>query len=816
MPHRLLALGTLLCVALPVLAGETIDWNRLDWRLDRSLLVSRYLFHDIQPATPWEEYTSTLGPDENSLADLLAEFDALPPERRQRARESAAGLLKRARIAVLDRAIPLRTAVEENRVNYIGDFMNPTPGFGNAITTAIERLADAVRRDPTLAEAWYHLAYFTGLAGDHAREARAHAAFFAVLPRLDAEKQADLAFYRDQAILDRAWALRDAGNYDECLAWLDEHRPSLSRDAEKPVVPPATEALLIRALVHAERGEVAPAQAALQYLPLMSLPDRATAPHQGYVHQFNQRLIYYQRFHQGNDPIHNVRHEVKDTVADNMVREHRSSSYLRRWVKGWTSLRRGYDPETVRRDLGRVELELEFQPRLAARWWQDQGLIYEILGDNDLAEVCWARAAVYRPFFIYYPVGQGRGIRNVHGHTGTGRPYFLGYGTFFLSGSIWSYAANAALASQVETDALERTYLRQIARDHLDACIRRGLHAADARALRGRLAFLDEDYAGARTDLEAAWTELEASGTAPADLTLMIGLCDFNREDWSSSLPWLNAFTRRSPDNHVGWLALGLAQASLADDDKAFANLDRAVELAPDDPTCLYNRGLLHYRLHRRNRARDDFLRAKDRWPENPQIQQMVRVVAEEAFYDLQVAVTPLQMDLPESQRQHLASVLRNAGGTGPAEILADLVAADNDQRASIMTALEQRHRDDPSPVNRLRLAQASLVTGAADRTQKLLAPLWPDRLQPLERRLLLWADRDQGTLDRAVDIAANLDRADLADRADNIELMTLAATILLDHDRRQEATRLVQHALGLEPGNAVLQELQRVLERSQ
>jgi len=829
MPRRLLAAAAwLLAIATLAAAADPVDWNRLDWRLDRALLVSRYLFHDRQPADPWPQYLTSLSGGVVPDPVDLAEFLALAPAVQAARRAEAAELVASARLAVLDRALPLRDAVQANQPNLVGDLARDTPGFAEAMTTALGRLDAAVVRDPTAAEAWYHLAFFRGLAGDVAREEQAHAGFFAAWAHLDASQQTALAFYREQAILDRAWALRDRGRYDECLEWLDTHRAELSREAAPPAVAPYAEALLVRALVHAERGEVAPAQALLPHLPVLELPSRAAAPNQTYVDQYNQRLAYYRRLYHNPSidppdrddhlpaddpnrdlPVHNPSAEWQDTVSDNLSRQHRSSTYLRKWVQAWLTLRRGHDARSVARELGRMELELEFPPRLGWRWWQDQGLLYEALGEYDLAQVCWARAAVYRPFFVYHPMGQGRGIAQVHGLAGTGQPYFLAYGTFFTVGSLWSYAANAALACQVESDPRAQAALRQSALAHLDACVRRGLSAAGAQALRGRLSFLAEDYAAAETDLAAAWDTLERRQQAPPDLALMLGLCRFNREDWPGARPWLQAFVTREPAAHVGWQAYGLVLAFLGDQTGAIAALDRAVALAPDEPTYLYNRGLLHYRADHRDLARADFLRARDLWPENPQIDQMARVVLEPTRYTIEMTAAPVRMDLPPAQRAELADLMAVGRDGDQAGELADLVSGDEDARARLLAELAARHAADPSPVNRLRLAQGAMLAGQPELTQRALAGAWPDGLSPVERRLLLYADRERGDSGRAAELAGQLDRPGASE---DVELLTIAATILLDHDRRDLARPVVERALEIAPQSAVLQELHRTL----
>lgn len=810
--RSILACGLCLGLITACLGDDMPTWDALDWRLDRGMLVSRYLFHDQQPEAPWEDYVQTLGPDETPLADLLTEFDALDPAVRHRAELAAADLLVRGRRVVLEPAVQIREISARNERLPVGDFSQQTPGFATAVTTAIDRLARAVRRDPTLAEAWYHLAYFAGLAGDRQRQERAQLAFLAVWPRLAPEERSSLSGEREVIILERAWALREAGRGDECLQWLADHRDELSTGAEAPAVAPADEARLIGALVHAERGEVSAAQAALPHLPVVGLPHRATAPQTAYVSPFNQRGLYYDRFMASESPLHKTAPDIDTGQSDKMAHERRESRYLQRWVKGWIAHARGLSPATIRREMGRIELEMEYSPRLAWRFWQDQGVLYEQMGEYELAQVCWARAAVYRPYFFYHPTGQGRGIARVHGLPATGQPYFLAYGTFFMAGSLWSYAANAALASEVEPHALERMTLRRVADESLEACIRRGVHADAARALRGRLAFLDERYAEAAADLDAAWKAMSAADEAPPMIALMLGLCHFNAGQWVQARPWLQAFCDRSPEAAVGWLALGLARAQMGHDAEAFACLDEAVRLGPDDPTALYNRGLLHYRLRRRDAAREDFLRARELWPDNPQIARMVEVVAEEVFYDLQVTATPMRAQMPPEQRQRLAQLRAAGGESGLADALADMVSGDPDRLGLQLDALRRRHADSPTPYHRQQLAQALFLADELDEIERMLAPAWPEGLVAVERRLLLYADRHRGRQERALMVAT---APDWPTDLDDVDLLVLATTILLEHDRRAEARVLVARGLALSPGSLALQELQTALERS-
>jgi Flp pilus assembly protein TadD len=252
-----------------------------------------------------------------------------------------------------------------------------------------------------------------------------------------------------------------------------------------------------------------------------------------------------------------------------------------------------------------------------------------------------------------------------------------------------------------------------------------------------------------------------------------------------------------------------MAQAFLGQLDPALASLDRAVALDPDNATYRFNRGLLHYQSGDRDGARRDFLRAQELWPENPQIARMVQVVEDPTQYQLQMASSPVHMELPDAQRQELAGKLAEGSGNSAAGDLADLVSADPEVRRRMLADLEARYAEDRDPLTRLKLAQSAMLAEEPALAQRTLAPFWPDQLVATERRLLLHADRMLGDPSRAAEIASGLN---WPGASEDVEMLTLAATILLDHDRRDEARVLVDRALAVQPENAMLQAMHRSL----
>jgi hypothetical protein len=89
--------------------------------------------------------------------------------------------------------------------------------------------------------------------------------------------------------------------------------------------------------------------------------------------------------------------------------------------------------------LGSPATHLEFPPRLAARFWQDQGRIYDRAGQHGTARHCYEWAAMYHPLTTFFPLS-GHGDR-LHRYA---PGYFVGYGQFFVCGDRRSYDRDAA------------------------------------------------------------------------------------------------------------------------------------------------------------------------------------------------------------------------------------------------------------------------------------------------------------------------------------------------------------------------------------
>ncbi len=779
------------------LSDAVVDWNHEDWRLDRAMLVRVFLYQSVATSDAWADYQLAVHTPAGIDSLTADQFRGAPaPLRLDRSRK-AWQEVRKGILAVYDPASQLVQAAQENEQPCLAGSCPPPASMGVGVTRALAHFTRAVALDPTNVVAWYHLGYFLGLVGDTERAHLARMTFLAQLADLPGDEQKTLVTLRTRAVLDEAWGLREAGRFDDCEAWLTEHMPYSAKKVEG--VAPVHEARLLQALCAAEQGRWIEARELGNNLPMLEVPVRSFVAWQLPATSAGPGLSSYSP--EAYDNITDANVDIMRLNFNKLAWERRENDMLRRWVQVWSAFAAGREDE-ARRLIGEPTWDLEYPPGLGARWWQDQGTILEALGEHDLAQRCYGRAAVYHPYFIYFPLESVRGIPEVHGVRDTGADYMLAYRTFFVAGSIFSYAANAALACEAELPGPARDLVFNIALSGLDACRRRHIHPTDALALRGRLRFLQENYTAAQSDLETAHAELSEAGREDGQVQLMLGLVHFNDHDFTGAIPWLRRFTELSPDAAIGWRTLGLAFAYSGQDTEALAAIDKAVVLEPDAPSGLYNRGLLHYRAGERDLATADFARAHDLLPDNPQITQMLEAARSGPLQKLELTPSPVRLEMSAQERAAVARA-RQASKVGVAAAATDLGALAPDERQPVLQRLQAEYAKEPSPARRDELAWTALTADRADVTQRLLSPLWPDKLTRDELMLLLQADRRRGEAKRASALVATLPRG--TERWTDPSIWSLAAAIALDIDNRDLARQALEAALRLAPDNMTL-----------
>lgn len=726
--------------------AESIDWIDLADRLPKGALV-RYnrQFGDFE-RDPVAAYTDALRFDARWDSLGVAAFDSLPVAEQQRRRELADDLTRHAFIGVADRAYRLRTA-REMRARPV----RTLDLLFRVLPRNLRRLHTAVGTDPRNAAAWYHLAVFSGIAGDRPTASRARLQALSLLPDTDGR--------RPRLILEEAWDLRDAGLRDAALGWLAGHGAEL--DAAPTVgtqLRPLDEARLIRALCLADQGDVVAVRQAVADLPVLTF-----------------------RYHGFN----------------------RQSRVLRAWVHARSAL------STGDRDLAAVQLGfhgfMPLPPGVAWRYWQDVGLIAEALDNDQTARHAWSLAYGTRPFLGFFPQVSVRSSRVVLGRPGTEEPYVLGFRRHFLVGSLWSYAATAALACQ-SSDRDSAPWLWDGAFAALDACIRRGIHEADARLCRARLFLQAGDLDAARADLAARVVQ-DVSGRADqSELAFLTGVARLNEGDLEGCLPHLERSAALVPSYLRAWQALAVVHAYRGDEEQARAAFARVDQLSPDDGLNAFNKGLFFLNLGHRAEAEAELVRAARLLPGNPRPLELLQSLATGVEVTVDTQPRPVVLVASPRERGTARALDRLLSGDLEAGDLQALDTGDPHDRALWLDLLERAYRADPESVNRAVLAHAWLAADRPDAVASLLAPSWP-HLDAAEARLLLDADRRLGQANRAADVARAVEAGEAGELV-AVPVLIRAATILLDHQRRPEAERVLAAARLAAPDHVELNDL--------
>ena len=399
-----------------------VDWDLADWRVDRYIQVSirdftttqnlgrRDPISDYQKAVTYQAAWDSLG-----LIPFLALNEAEQQDRRRVARNHIAKA----------RRVVLGTMNHYWLESSLGYFPNlsifgqaPIPyGAETAVTDAIGNLVAAVGTDPSNPAGWRDLAYFYGVVGDRVRQQRALTASLVALDRIDPDQVAagDYGRLRRDVFLDLAWLARDLRQPDLTLAYLAHLNFWLATPSPEHN-DRVYEAKLLRGLALADKGEWLAAVNQARALPRIEVVSRRI---RGGVREDLRWFL---------DPPHFEALGYDRSAWPRLV-----SDFGRRWIKATAGAPSG-DPEHTLWLLGAPPTHLEFPPRLASRYWQDQGRFYARAGDGATAMHCFEWAVMYRPYMAFFPLSGSRRDASRLARPGTAQRYYTAYEMFFLCG----------------------------------------------------------------------------------------------------------------------------------------------------------------------------------------------------------------------------------------------------------------------------------------------------------------------------------------------------------------------------------------------
>ena len=412
-----------------------VDWDRQDWRVDRYLLLSAKEFarnQNLGPRDPARAYrravTHRAAWDSVTLVTFLSLEPAEQAERRHLSRER----LSTARRILLTTVNHYWNDASRGYMPNLNAIDNaPRPmGVETAVTSALGHLTTAVGLDPTNVAAWRDLAYFSGAVGDRQRQHRALTATLAALDLADPRGTVggDAARLRRDSLLDLAWLARDMAQPQLTLAYLDHVAPWLGAPGPERSER-RFEADVLRGLALADAGEWLAAVQQARGLPRIDVVSRSL---RGGVREDLRWQL--------DPPL------FEALGYDRMAWPRQESDFGRRWVKAMAGAPSG-DVDHTLWLLGAPPTHLEFPPRLAWRFWQDQGRLYARAGETAEARNCFEWAAIYRPYMAFFPLtGSESGPRRLS-TPGAVQRYFTGYGVFFLCGDRGAFDRDVEIAA---------------------------------------------------------------------------------------------------------------------------------------------------------------------------------------------------------------------------------------------------------------------------------------------------------------------------------------------------------------------------------
>lgn len=742
-----------------------VDWGKLDWKFKRQPLAKAYMFDRLRVKDPYSKFLKQTWYDDPLDPISLQDFLKLTPEQQATRRERSADhhhqamALKR----IIDRGweiwlMTLDTAVaSEAMIHDMG-----------IITPAIKHLKMATGLNPADPVAWYDLSYFSGVIGDLKTQEECLSQGLDSLLYLGTVESEEMARLRLRMQLDLGWVKRDQGRYRQGMDLVQQAITSMAND-EIRTLEEAREAMLLQALLMVDLGNIYDARQLARKLPTWSLP-KHRQPHM-YVGSAKPAL-----------------------QKENF--EQVDSDFAKNWVWIMSFLKQGEKDQAMFRMTERDYLT-EFPPHINFRYWRDMGEVLELLGERGKSRLAYGFSILYRPYFPFFPLQGARGISMVLDQSGSGQTYYLGHKHFYVSGSLYSYAANRIVAMEVASDSTSAQHDAEMAVEILSRCIRRGIKPTSCRALRGRANYRLGEKGAAYADLLQAHSELQAQGEPSSKVIKLLAVIKYDQEEYNACLDWLADYLEINPQEGFGWRLSGLALGHLGRLDEAINVLERSTRLDPDAVGGWYNLAVMHLQKGNYDLAREYLVEADRREPGHEQVARLQTLIRTDPVQPIQVTMTPVELNTTTADSLWFAQAEESSG--------VNMASGLSRQEAEKMVPEMGRHYEaNPDKENRLALAQMMMAAEDYHGIQVFLGPLWPSGLTRSEGILLLTADRMRANPARAVGAAWTLSTNQ--NPVPDSEFWSLVGVICLDNGYPEEGRRALRWARQLDPDNAALQ----------
>jgi Flp pilus assembly protein TadD len=526
----------------------------------------------------------------------------------------------------------------------------------------------------------------------------------------------------------------------------------------------AREAMLLQALLMVDMGQIHDARQLALKLPEWSLP---------HINNAGTKPALTKQNHQ-----------------------HFDSSFAKNWVWMMTYKQEDSREQALFR-LSKRDYLTEFPPHINYRYWRDQGEVLEHFGERGESQLAYGFSILYRPYFPFFPLQGARGISQILDQKGTGMAYYLGHKHFYVSGSLYSFAANRIVAMEMADDEVQQERMARMAVEALSRCERRGVHPTSCRAMRGRAWYRLGEQDLALADLTRAHQELKAADSTSPKVVQLLATIKYDQEAFQECLDWLQEYVQLLPLDGFGWRLSGLALGQLGRFDEAINVLERATRLEPESVAGWYNLAIMHLQNGQYDLAREHLATAAELEPDNTQVAYLRNLIRTDPEQLVTVTMTPVELRTKVVEDLWFVPSEETAGQ----EILTDLTL---EEAKELVKEREARYEVMGDHESRLALAQALMMAEEYGTVQELLAPLWPGGLSRPEAQQLLMADRKLRTVTRALAMAATLGQG--TEPYPDSEFWALVAAICLENGEPEAGRRALNVARDLDPNNKELE----------
>ncbi|MFT5232153.1 MAG: tetratricopeptide (TPR) repeat protein [Candidatus Krumholzibacteriia bacterium] len=453
--------------------GSVRQWKDADAKFYRSVEnaytadESMFNFKQVEVYEKTRRYTGSL---EGVGMSVWLEMSADEQADRRRLAQRELSYFGDLRNRILDHVQNTRNGFYAAIGNRVGDRTIVGDGLG--------KLRTAVALDPSDPYAWHLYSYFAGMVGDYSRALRAISGAEMALAEVPADQ---LMSVRIEVSLDKAWLLRDRGDFVQAQAALDEAIAYGSR---------GNETQLLQGLLAAQSG------------------DYATATQMAGAVLSAEVLGYTQSISGAS---------FQPDTANLDAWPKKKSRYLHDWITALSWLHQGR-PDMARAAMG--EYAYNDQRPFGGRFWNDATKIYEVTRRPGLASRASQMATsytMYRPYLVYNDYAST--LENLTGRRGW-LLFSLGFDSFLMNGSRIAFGAAMVDQLAAATSEDEKQMLAGRALEQLEICERIGIYAGQASVLQGQVYYLMGDLPSAQIEVAEAMKQMVANNDV-AGLTVL-------------------------------------------------------------------------------------------------------------------------------------------------------------------------------------------------------------------------------------------------------------------------------------------------------